>query len=398
MGGLRTLGVVFVVVLLGAAAAVGPAAGQEELVTLTVTVETEGGDSVAGVELTATWDGGSETVTTRASGQALVDVPAGADVEIAVDHDEYVRNTPYLVRDATTREVAVPVRREGFAAVSVTDADGAVSGATVRFQDGGLTVANVRTGSNGVAESGPIEHGSYALIVAKPGYFEHQETVTVGNGSEFQVTLERGTAEVSFTVVDDHFEEPRPVRNATIAIEPLGTTLRTLAGGEAGTGLPVNTDYDVTVSKDGYVAATQDLSLGASDRTVSVSINREAAVHLAVANERVVVGETTTATVTNAYDEPIEGAAVTVGGASVGQTDADGEVSVPIESAGAATVRATYEGRDAEVTVEGVEPGGDETPTPTATTSTPGGLGPGPGIAGALLAIAVTLAFLARRR
>ena len=397
MGGPRTVVLgALVIGLVLAPVAVAPVAGQQN-VTLTVTVVNANGGTVAGVDLAATWDGGSASETTRANGQALIDVPAGADVDISVSHGTYMRNVPFTVEDASTRDVEIPVALEGFSVVSVTDADGALRGARVRFQDGGVTAASVTTAANGLAESGPIEHGSYALIVTKPGYYEHRETVTVENDTEFNVDLERGTVPVSFSVVDDHFDEPRPVQNATIAIEPLGTTLTTLAGGESETGLPVNTKYEVTVSKAGYVSQSQTLSLAESSRSVSVRINREATVSLSTAQDRVVVGESTTVTVTNAYGEPVEGATVTLDGASVGQTDADGELSVPIDAAGAVTVGASYEGASAEVTVEGFQPGGG-TPSPTEAPGTDGGLGPGPGLLGALLAVGLAGALLARRR
>lgn len=397
MGGPRA--VVLGVLILGVVGlvAAGPVAGQQN-VTLTVTVVNEQGGTVADVDLTATWDDGSVEETTRSNGQALIDVPAGADVEIAVDHDEYMRNVPFEIEDASEREVEVPVAHEGFAAVSVTDADGEpVNGATVRFQDGGVTAASVRSGSNGVAESGPIEHSSYALIVSKPGFYEYRETVTVGDASEFDVTIERGTVPVTFTVVDDHFEDPRPIENATIAIEPLGTTLRTLSGGETETRLPVNTDYEITVSNDGYVAESSDLRLGESGREISLSINRETSLELSVANTQIVLGESTTVTVRNAYGEPVEGATVSVAGESVGETDSQGTLSVTIDEAGTLTIEATADGESAAATVEGFDP--DATPSPTPTpTETDGGLGPGPGLVGAALAIALGVGLLARRR
>lgn len=397
MGGPRAVVLGVLLLALVGLVAVGPAAGQEN-VTLTVTVVTDDGGTVADVDLTATWDGGSVEETTRANGQALIDVPEGADVEISVDHPEYMRNVPFEVDDASTREVEIPVALEGFATVSVTDAEAdAVTGARVRFQDGGTTAASVRSMSNGLAESGPIEHGSYVLIVSKPGFYEYRETVSVGDASEFDASIERGTVPVTFTVVDDHFEEPRPVKNATIAIEPLGTTLRTLSGGETETRLPVNTDYDLTASKDGYESETAALRLAESGSDVSLSINRETSLELSVANTQVVLGETTVVTVRNAYGEAVSGATVTVDGNSVGETGAQGQLEVTIESAGSLAIEATANGESAAATVEGFDP--DATPTPTQTPpETEGGLGPGPGLLGAALAIALAVGVLARRR
>ena len=57
----------------------------QEVVTLTVTIETPDGEPVANAALTATWDGGSSTATTVSNGKAFIDVEQGADVEIAVE-------------------------------------------------------------------------------------------------------------------------------------------------------------------------------------------------------------------------------------------------------------------------------------------------------------------------
>jgi len=396
----RTRTVLLVALLVGAwatPAAIGPAAAAD--VTLTLTVVDADGETVSDVELSATWDGGSATETTRANGQALLDVPEGADVEIAVSHDAYMRNEPFEVTDASTREVEIPVARIGSATVTVTDANGPVQGARVRLQDGGLVVASERTDSAGVAESGPVEHGTYALLVSKAGYYEHLETVEVGEATALNVSIERGTAPVAFAVVDDHYDEDRPVENATIRLDPLGTSLTTLSDGGAETSLPVNTNYEVTVSKPGYRSVTKSLRVGESGTDLTARINRQAAISLAVANRQVVVGETTRVTVTDAYDDPVAGAEIAIGDTTVGQTGDDGTLAVPVESTGEATIRAELDGLSDEATVEGVQPAGTGTPTDTATEppTTAGGNGPGPGVIGALVALALAVGFLRRR-
>jgi hypothetical protein len=394
----RSRTILLVALLVGTVAvpaATGPAAAAD--VTLTITVVDADGDAVSDVELSATWDEGSTTETTRANGQALIDVPEGSDVEVAVSHDTYMRNQPYAVSDASTREVEIPVARTGSATVNVTDASGPVAGARVHLQDGGLVVASERTGSDGLAESGPIEYATYALIVSKPGYYEHTETVEVGDETELNVSLERGTASVSFSVGDDHYDDVESVANATIRIEPLGTSLTTLSDGGAETSLPVNTEYELTVSKAGYQSVTKSLSLGESGTEVTARINREAALSLAVANQQVVVDETTLVTVSDAYGDPVEGVNITVGGSSIGQTGADGTLEVPVEATGEIIVRASLDGLADEATVEGVQPAGTETPTASPTeATTEGGSGPGPGIVGALVALGLCAGLLTR--
>lgn len=377
-----------------APAAIGPAAAAD--VTLTVTVEDFAGTTVEGADLTATWDGGSTTETTSANGQAFVDVPEGADVTITVDHDRYMRNHPSTVEDARARDVRIEVARQGEATVTVRDPD-PVEGASVRFLADGRTAVAVRTDDDGVATTGPIERGSYDVAVTKPGYLEERFTVGVRDDTERSVSIARGTVQVAFDVRDDHFEDPRSVENATIEIEPIGVSLVTLPDGRATTALPVNRNYEVTISKPGYEQSTRNLGVGEGDTTLVAEINRQEAVTLAAANRRVVVGESTRVTATDEYGTPIEDAAVSVDGTEVARTDADGEADVPIESAGNVTIRATRAGSAATVTVEGVQPGATTTAAGNDTT-TDGGTGPGFGPIVALVAVALAAGLLRRSR
>jgi PGF-CTERM protein len=171
--------------------------------------------------------------------------------------------------------------------------------------------------------------------------------------------------------------------------------------------VPVNRDYEVTVSKDGYVSASRSVSVDERPEQVSFIINREPAIGVDAANDRVVVGESTRLTVTDEYDEPVAGATVSVGGSEVGTTGEDGTYDVEIPEAGNTTVEVRAEGLSDSVTVEGVDPGGEATPTatPTATettttatqTETEGGGSPGFGALAAVLAL-LALVALARER
>jgi PGF-CTERM protein len=121
----------------------------------------------------------------------------------------------------------------------------------------------------------------------------------------------------------------------------------------------------------------------------------------------VVVGESTQVTVTDEYGEPVSNATVRIGDSEIGQTDADGRLTVPIDSPGNVTITVADGSLSASTTVESFDP--DATPEPTATetatatatetaaTETPGEDGPGFGVLPALVALAGVLLFARRR-
>lgn len=116
--------VVSLVVLTGCLLGTTAVAAQND-VTMTVTVVDQNGEPVgSGVTVAATWDGGETTGQTASNGKVFLDVPEGADVELDIDDDRYVRNQPLLVSDATQRDVDLRVSPQGVATVSVTDTDG----------------------------------------------------------------------------------------------------------------------------------------------------------------------------------------------------------------------------------------------------------------------------------
>ncbi len=400
---LTSLVVLFLLVSTAVPAMVGTAAAEQ--VTLEVTVVDRTGGTVSNVKLSATWDGGGPVnETTRANGKALIDVPAGADVEITVHDDTYIRNFPYTVEDASGESVQVHVAEKGELDVSVTSDEGPLKDAQVWLKRGGRYPAASQTGAAGSVTLGPVEQGSYQLVVNKPGFLENRTTVVVGADSSRTMVLHRGNVQATFTVQDDHYDDPRPLENATVSIPQTGTTLTTLSGGEATTSVPVNRKLEVTVGKEGYDSVTKTLEVGESDTSMTVSIQRTEAISVAPANERVVVGETTRITVTDEYGTPVEGATVTRNGETVGTTDAEGHLTVPVESAGEVTISASAEGLSASATVEGVDTGGgDGTATGTSqtdadATETPGDGGPGFGPLVTVVAVALAAGLFARRR
>lgn len=348
------------VLVLGAVG--GPAAGlvggQESMVTLTVSVETAAGDPVSGAELTVTWDEGSDIVDTRSNGQALVDVPEGADVTIEVDHPRYVRNEPFTLNDATEEEVQVTVHQKSSVSLSVVDGEGPVEGVRVVLRKAGAVVEVLSTDARGQAESGVIESGEYTVNLFEPGYFEEVVSLTVRGDTSEEVTIEQGSATVEFLVLDDNFDPPRPVPDATITGADFSVATGT--DGRRQVSLDVNTDYTVTVEKEGFETVERTIQVGEEDMQVNISSRKLPEVNVEVPNERVVVGETLRVTVTDQYGEPFPGATVYLDGEAVGEPDRQGVLDVPIESEGDHTLHAEYDQLSSdELTITGVESAAD---------------------------------------
>ena len=395
----KLLVVVMLVVWSLAATPAGVAATQSQT-TLTVTVVDSNGDPVAGANITASWDGRSNTKETAANGRAFVDVEEGADVELNVTADDYVRNHPFEVEDASEEEVTVDVARKGRSTVVVRDAQGEpLEDATVEFQDRFRTAVEGETDENGRYETGTVERGEYRVTAVKPGYLQEEADVTVRSSSQQEFELERGSAQLEVTVVDDHFEEPQRLEEARVRVEDdQGEVANVRAsGGTASLSVDVNNLYTVAVEKDGYVTSDESVRIHESDRSVRIATQRVPTLTVEPQNRRVVVGESTTVTVVNAYDEPVAGAEIIKNNRTVGETNDDGEFTATIESTGNQGIRASQGDLESEVVaIEGVEPAEDEsTPSPTPTETD----GDGAGL-GAVVALVALLgaARLARRR
>jgi PGF-CTERM protein len=391
--------------------AIGGVAAED--VTLTVTIVDANGNELGNVPVTATWndgDGGPVNRTTAPNGQALFGVPAGANVQITVTDDRYLRNFPYTVENVTDQSVEVPVSLSGTATVTVEDANGVVEDAKVWLYQDGRYVDTKETGSDGTSTTDALERGGYGLEVRKTGYITNRTDIAIdGSTANKTVQIRRGSAEVSFRVTDDTFAEPRPLENATVNIRG-GASLPTLSNGFASTSVAVNREYQVTVSKDGYTSVTRTLQVEERPVNLNVSIRRSEAISVRAANDRVVVGESTQVTVTDEYGEAVAGATVSTGGSEIGTTDANGQLTVPLDTAGNATINVSNGSLSASTTVEVFDP--DATPEPTATatatatetatetsaaTETPGDSGPGFGVLAALAALAGAI-LLGRRR
>ncbi|WP_436931516.1 carboxypeptidase regulatory-like domain-containing protein [Halosimplex halobium] len=404
----RAVTVVFTVLVASASFVGGVGAQSSDTVTLTVTVVDEGGNPLSDAELSATWDGGGPVDrTTAGNGKAFVDVAEGADVTIHVDHPNYVRNHPYVVENASERDVTIEVARAGRATVTVEGSEGPLGNAIVRMFHDGRPVLNERTAADGQYRTPEIEQGNYTLVAFKEGYLRNRTTLTVDGEVSETMQVRQASVLVTFTVRDDHFDPPRAVTDANVTV-PGVADVTTQGTGTVTVSVPVNDAYEVRITKPGYESVTERLQVRESETSLNATIQRTPAIGVRADNDRVVVGEPVRVTVSDEYGNPVANASVSRAGTAVGETDGDGVLSVPVETAGNVTISAEADGREAAVTVEGVQPGGASTPTatdsptdsPTASdtaTGTASGFGPGPGVAGALVALVVG-SLLARRR
>ncbi len=380
-----------------------PTAAQSEQVTLTVTVANQADERVGGATITASWDGGNTTETTRSNGQALIDVPRGAEVELDVTSDQYVRNQPYVVESAEGQRVEIGVAQKGSATVTVFDTDGdRVNNAVVRLWQGGTPVVNARADENGVLETPTVEQGEYRLVVFREGYFRNRTDLQVDGDVSESMGIESGSVSVTFDVTDDRFDSPRPVQDARISIEGITSGLSTLQNGETSTTVPVNDNYDVTVTKDNYTEVSRTIRVDEEPKTANFSINRAPELNITPSADRVVTGEPVSVRITNEYGSPISDVSVTLDGNAVGETDGEGRLTFTVEGEGEHTIGASHEGMSAEYTIQGFS---GTTPTTTATetstaaetTEPSSGFGPGFGLP-ALVGAVLALALLARRR
>ncbi|MEF8852460.1 MAG: carboxypeptidase regulatory-like domain-containing protein [Haloarculaceae archaeon] len=381
----------------GSASESGVAASQDD-VTLTVTVVDQSGNPLDDVKLSATWDGGGPVnATTAGNGKAFLDVPEGADVAIRTDRSFYVRNRPYVVENATEREVTIEMAQRGRATVVVRDENGRVENAIVRMFQDGRPVINERTGADGTFTTPDIERDEYTLITFKEGYLRNKTKVTVDGRVEQTMTIEQSTVLATFSVTDDHFDPPRPLTNANVSLRGIAD-VTTQSSGRVTISVPVNDRYEVEVTKPGYGTVTRELEVDESDASLNVSIQRTPAISIRTDNQRVVVGEPVRVTVTDEYGTPVPNATVSLNGTTVAETNSEGVASATVERAGNQTIRASADGLEASAVVEGVEPAPDETPTPTPTaTPTTVADGAGMGLVAAVLALLV-VAVLARQR
>ncbi|AQL42327.1 hypothetical protein BV210_06200 [Halorientalis sp. IM1011] len=404
MNRIATLLLVTVVVLSVVPTTASAERTQSDLVTVTVTVENEDGQAVGGATLTANWDGGNRTATTASNGQALMDVPRGADVDIEVQSDDYVRNTPYEISDASQESVTITVAEKGTAEIQVRDGNGVpVNRAAVQLFHDGEIVVNSRTDSNGFYQSDTIEQGEYRLRALKSSYYSNSTTFDVDGDVSITTRIQTGSVLATFTVRDGHYDPPRAVQGATVSIPAIPDQSTTLADGEATASVPVNSDLEVQITKEGYETVNDTLEVDERDTSLEATIRKTEALNMAISDAQILVNGSIRVTLTNEYGTAQEGVPVTLDGEQVGETDGSGELEIRIANPGEHTIRAESEDLADSATVEVIRPGGP-TPTETASdaetadeTTTSSGIGPGFTPVAAVVAALVAALVLRRR-
>jgi len=350
---------------IGGLAAADGSAAQSDVVTIELSVSTPDGEPVGNAQAVIEWDGGSTTATTTSNGRTFADVPPDADIEITLTHDQYVKNEPHEVQGVSSNQVVeTTMHPAATGEIEVVDADGPVEGATVRLRKQGQSAVAARgsTNADGVFTSGEVETGTYHVSVKQPGYYDASQTVDLEGASNATVQLEEGDVTIDLFVQDATEGGPGPL-SADVNITRDGqrvVSATTNDQGRRSVVLDVNRNFDVVVSRQGYLQHSTSLRTGESDEQATFNITRTPSISLAAGNERVVVGETLRVEVTDEYDRPVEGATVLVGGEEAGQTDADGVAHVEISTEGEVDVVAEYDGRSTDpAPVTGVPPSED---------------------------------------
>jgi hypothetical protein len=398
-------------------------AQQQQPVEAEVIVKDRAGNRLSDIEVTAEWgDGQTNSDTSTSRGRVLIDVPPNTDVEFSVNDsdDAFVRNhQPVRVDSAALDEpVTIQMAPRGGVTFAVVDTNGNPVEDTqlqLTHESDPRTVDIVETGTDGTVTVSGIEQRSYNVNILRAGYLREQQIVEV-NEQEVseEIEIESARVTVDFTVLDDHFSEPRPLEGAEVEIAG-GQRVPTDASGEAQARIQVNDDYEVTTILDGYQERTTTLRVGEKPTSLEIRTQRNPAISINQLQNAIVVGQPTQVTITNAYDEPVEGATVSLNDDTVGETDLQGQVVFNITQAGANTIEASYQSLSAETMLEGVDPNqsmdGDESDegtdesdeetdgSDTADDSENGddAIGPGFGIVAALGAV-IGLALLAARR
>lgn len=380
-----------VVVCLSAAGPVGSAAAQE-VVTLTVTIETPDGDPVPNAELTATWEDGSSQATTVSNGKAFMDVRRGADVEIQVEHPDFIRNQIYTLDDAEAAAVTIRVYPKATARFRVVDAEGPVPRAVVTFRKGGRLVTREATDANGIVDVGPIEAGDYAVSVRKSRYLTTTAEIDIEDEVVRDIQIEQGTVPLTVNVTDDYFSPPRPLADVSVQVADVGT-VQTQPNGIQQISVPVNVRLEVRIEKEGYTTVGQTVNVAEAPLRLRVNLRRTPSLSVEVFSDRVVVGERLLVEVTDEYGDPVANATVLVDGVAEATTGPNGQASFQFNSPGEHEVVVEKgELTSASSTVTGVSSSGETATTQVSNGETESGGQPGFGLLLGAIAFAIVVA------
>lgn len=349
----------------GGVTAADDGAVQDDTVAVELYVTTPDGDAIGGADATVEWDGGSVETTTRSNGRVFEDVPAGADLTIDLEHDDYVKNVPQEVEDVEADQVVqMRMYPPATLAVSVNDSGGAdVEGATVRLRKDGQSAVADRgsTDENGAFSSEAVEEGTYEVLVRKPGYYDVEDDVELVDETHHDVTVERGRVTIDLETRDPTPEGSGGV-DASVAFERDDRhvkTVSTSADDATAVTLDVNTRYDLEATSEDYQTTQDVLRTGEEDEEYVLNMTRSPLLTVHAENQQIVVGENLRVEVRDEYERPVEGAAVFVDGEERAETGEDGVARVQIQTRGDVQVHAEADGLESDpITVEGV--GGDD--------------------------------------
>jgi protocatechuate 3,4-dioxygenase beta subunit len=402
---MKRLGAIVLVVALIVGVGIGTlgTVSAQELTTMTVSVTDGDGNPISDAEVTASWEDGEGTDTTRANGNALIDVPSDADIEVSVEHPDYVQNIPKAVDDPDNT-VDIEMLEPGAAEITVVDRENGepvedvaliITHTSVGKHDDGAEVATIETNANGVAEIAEIEQREYIIETERPGYLINRTTLNLSSDQRTErIEIESRNIEMEFNVTDSYLDTP--LQGATITVDGSSAGTTTSDGTQV-TRLPVNDIYEITVDKDGYGAQTRMLRVGEQPETFEVSIRRTPEISIEPLQTSVVAGQQTQVTVTNAYGDPVSEATVTVNGEDVAETNPQCVATFTVPDVGDNTVSVDSRGLQDSVTIEGVDQAVDNGTDEEEDGSTDS-VGNGFGIAVAVLAILGLTVALSRRR
>ncbi len=209
-----------------------------------------------------------DTKTTGSDGTAVFSgLTAGSAYTIAASAANYSSksiNTTVTDKETVAAAIALtPTQQTGNANITVTDGAGPVSGAAVSVTVNGQPRTET-TGADGVAVFANLPSGTYGFTATMAGYDSgaaNDVTITGGMTATAAISLTRETGGLAIAVTD------------ASGISLGFVTIRITADGQfiaEGTNLPSGTmgltdlpigEYTVTVTKDGYVTGTENVTV-----------------------------------------------------------------------------------------------------------------------------------------
>ena len=312
------------------------AAQSDDRVVLEVELTKSDDGSLGNATVTAQWDNNEASTTSLVDGVARMEVPRDEDLTIQISHEEYIRNHPIEVEDYEGDRVETTLYPKAEATIEVVDSEGALQNATVRMwkRSADRLAANGMTGTDGTFETPVIEAGDYSVEVTRPGYTSVRTELQVDNETTETILLTSDSADVDVRTRDAVLNESIGANIRVISDDETVLTTRTSADRGARTlSLPVNTDYTISFSKDGYESVNRSLDLEEDDRELTTNMTRLQDLVVTPDNDNIVINETLRVTVTDEYERPVEDATVSLGEETV-ETDENGEATLNATTAG----------------------------------------------------------------